>query len=182
MPQSPKPTISRRLAAQHEGVYLRLVALTRQAEAQGQRRPELGVPEPVRVLAEAALFDARVFHQPRPSARLLPAAAPHYGALAAQLAAALAELVAFEARHSGWDDSLKAFLWRVAGPPLPIGRLRPKLDSKTYATNRQESRDLRDKLARQIQALKRSHEPDELKARAYPPRPTPSASALPRVR
>lgn len=182
MPQSPKSTISRRLAAQHEGVYLRLVALTRQAEALGQRRPELGVPEPVLVLAEAALFDARVFHQPRPSARFLPAAAPHYGALAAQLASALAELVAFEARHSGWDDSLKAFLWRVAGPPLPIGRLRPKLDSKTYAANRQESRDLRDKLARHIQALKRSHEPDEPKARAYPPRPTPPAPSLPRVR
>ena len=94
-------------------------------------------------------------------------------------ATALAELVAFEARHSGWDDSLKAFLWRVAGPPLPIGRLRPKLDSKT---NRQESRDLRDKLARQIQALKRGHAPEEPKARAYPPRPTPPASALPRVR
>lgn len=182
MPQSPNPSISRRLAAQHEAVYLRLVALTRQVEALAARRPELGVPEPVRVLAEAVLFDSRVFHQPRPSARCLPAAAPHYGALAAQLASAVAALVAFEARHSGWDDRLKAFLWRVEGKSLPIQRLRPQLDSKSYASEQKQSHDLRDKLARQIQALTRGREPREIRARTYPPRPTPMSPPVPRLR
>ena len=154
-PTTPKPTISRRKADRHEALFLRLAALARQTDAVAARRPQVPVPEDVRQLAEAALYESRGFRQHRRKGGILPAA-PHYGGLSAQLGLALAEMTGFEARHTRWDGALKAQMWLVEGEPLPVRRLMPRLAAPLPPPAEDARRaaymlDLRNKLAKRIE-------------------------------
>ncbi|WEK04061.1 MAG: hypothetical protein P0Y65_18030 [Candidatus Devosia phytovorans] len=120
------PRLSRRKADLHEALHLRLIPLLRLAEGMALRRPGGLVDAQMRSLAEAALFDARGF-RPRSRHECFPHAVLHYAPLAGQLGAALADLGAFQARHSHWDGGLGAQVWDVEGSLLPVRRLMPKL-------------------------------------------------------
>ena len=167
---SSSPRLTRRRADLHEGLILRLVPLLRQVESIALRNPRAGVPDEVRALAEAALFDARMF---RSHARRekMPGAAPHYGGLAAQLAAALAELVDFENRQTQWDSQLGAFVWPVPGGSLAVRRLRPQVDHKPEAAEDAEQQQITALLERRINAITKGLDEVPVLARTYPPRP-----------
>ena len=163
MPRPPKDTITRRQADRHEALYLRLSALARQAEAVAARRPGDAVPEALRGLAETALYDSLGFRRHAGKAGLVPAA-PHYGALSAQLGEALATLVGFEARHTSWDDGLKAQMWRLDIGAMPVRRHQPRLVASLlaspatdpeYLAYKARMADLRDKLAERIDQYNR---------------------------
>lgn len=165
--------LTRRKADLHEGLTLRLVPLLRQVESIALRNPRSEVPNEIRALAEAALFDARMF---RSHARRekMPAAAPHYGALAAQLAAILAELVDFENRQTQWDSQLGAFVWPITGGSLSVRRLRPQVDHKPEAAEDAEQQQLSALLERRINAITKGLDDVPVLARTYPPRPLPA--------
>lgn len=168
-PKNPK-NLTPQTAARHEAVYLRMAALTKQAEAIAAKRPETPVPEAVRVVAEGLLFDCRPFVSRHPG-RALPVAAPLYGALAAQLGQALAGLVGFEARYTHYHPKQLCYVWRVGGEVLlPVQRLRPQLVSVEAERESAEMANIRAKLAKRIQALVRGEDRFKL-ARTYPPRP-----------
>ena len=105
---------------------LRLMPLARQADTIAAKNPRAEVPEAVRVLAEGLIYESHGFRQHRRGGGL-PVAGHHYGPLAAQLAQALAGLVAFEIRHTHWDGAAGALMWLVEGGALPVRRLAPRL-------------------------------------------------------
>jgi hypothetical protein len=167
MPRPRKHTVTRRQADRHEALYLRLVALVRQAEAVAARRPGDAVPEALRGLAESALYDSLGFRRHARRAGLVPAA-PLYGALSAQLGEALASLVGFEARHTSWDDGLNAQMWRLDTGAIPVRRHQPRLAASlagtpatdpAYLAYQARMADLRDQLALRIDQFKRRQPP-----------------------
>ena len=181
MPKIPRQTLlTRRKADAHEALFLRLSALTRQVEAMAARRPTAPVPEGLASLAEGALYEARQFAERR-QRRDLPVAAPHCGALAAQLGTALAGLVAFEARNSRWDGVLQAQLWQLKGEkvPVPVRRLRPKLDTAAQDERDSDMDQLQASIERRINALTKGRRDEPVLARTYAPRP--ATQAYPRV-
>lgn len=138
-----EPALTRARAAAHETLFIKLGALTRQAEALARSRPGGAVPPETRAAAEALLYDAHVVlvGQPRRSKRPreLPVAAETLGGLATQLGQALARLDAYEAAHSRWNAELNCYAWQVAGDPLPVRRLRPELvNAMTERETREE--------------------------------------------
>ena len=100
-----EPTLTHERAAAHETLFIKLDALTRQAEAVALRRPDAAVPAETRAAAEALLYDAgkmlgEHLHSAHPGRRNkphrgLPAAAETFAGLATQLGQALAGLDAF---------------------------------------------------------------------------------------
>ena len=181
MPTIPHQTLlTRRKADAHEALFLRLAALTKQVEAMAARRPLAPVPEQLVTLAEGALYEARQFGQRR-QRRELPVAAPHCGGLAAQLGTALAGLVAFEARHSRWDSGLKAQLWVIKGErvPVPVRRLRPKLDTAIQEARDKDMDQLQASIERRINAITKGLHDEPVLARTYAP--YPQAQSYPRA-
>lgn len=152
--------------------------LLRQVESVALRNPRAGVPNEISRLAEAALFDARAFRSPARREKM-PAAAPHYGGLAAQLAAVLAELVDFENRQTQWDSQLGAFVWPLAGGSLAVRRLRPQVDRKAEQAEDAEQQQLTAQLERRINAITKGLDDVPVLARTYPPRPL-AAQTYPR--
>lgn len=156
-PSSPSPnSISRRMAERHEAVYLRLETIARQVDAIAAKKPEGAVPEAMRGMAEAVLFESHGFRQHKRKGGLV-AAAPHYGALAVQLGAALATMVAYEARHTRYHHINQLTLWLVEGEALPVRRLQPRPARGKPAPEppRRDMADLRNKLAIRIEQYKR---------------------------
>ncbi|MGV8854954.1 MAG: hypothetical protein ACOH2L_09895 [Devosia sp.] len=181
MPKIPRQTLlTRRKADAHEALFLRLAALTKQVEAMAARRPAAPVPEGLAVLAEGALYEARQFAERR-HRRDLPVAAPHCGALAAQLATVLAGLVAFEARRSRWDGVLQAQIWQLKGEPrpVPLRRLRPKLDTAAQEGRDNDMVQLQAAIERRIKAITKGRRDEPVLARTYAPRP--ARQTYPRV-
>ena len=133
MPKPPIPKkLSPRLIERHETLFPKLQALTRTVQALSARRPGRLVPEEMRVTAEALLFEALPFSAGR--RRELPVAAPDCAGLAGQLRAALAALMAFEARHSQWDMRFGEPVWMADDPHIHrLKRLAPKPGSKAAA-------------------------------------------------
>ncbi|HQZ12169.1 MAG TPA: hypothetical protein PK286_04720 [Devosia sp.] len=118
--------ITAAMADTHEGLYLSVSALAKHAQAIAGRRGDAGLPDETRRLAEDLLFEVRPFLAGKGPNRL-PAAAPGYAGLAAQLGEALAALDAWETRHSDWSGEHKCFVWRVGdGIVLAVRRLRPQ--------------------------------------------------------
>ena len=173
MPKIPRQTLlTRRKADAHEALFLRLQALTRQVEAMAARRPTAPVPEDLASLAEGALYEVRQFAQRR-HRRDLPVAAAHFGALAAQLGTALAGLVAYEARHSRWDGVLQAQVWSLKGEsgPVPLRRLRPKLDTAAQDARDSDMDQLQAAVERRINAITKGLRDEPVSARTYAPHP-----------
>lgn len=133
MPKSPKPKkLSPRLIERHETLFPKLQALTRTVQALSARRPRRLVPEEMRVTAEALLFEALPFSAGR--RRDLPVAAPDCAGLVGQLRAALAAMMAFEARHSQWDMQFGEPVWLADDHRIhQLKRLAPKPGSKAAA-------------------------------------------------
>jgi len=130
-PKPPKP-ITLRLIERHEALFPKLQTFARQVQAQAARRPLGVVSDDLRAEAEALLFEAQPFRE-RGERGALPLAAPHLGGLAGQLSAALAALLAFEARHSQWDARANAPVWALDRGVRPLKRLMPKPGSKAAA-------------------------------------------------
>ena len=174
MPRPSSPAgVTRRKADAHEALMLRLAPLLRQVESTASRYPRAAVPDTVRSLAEAVLFDARMFRSPVQREKM-PAAAPHYAALAMQLGAALAELVTFENIHTQWDKALGAFVWLVPGATLPVRRLRPQVEHGPDAKEDNEQQQVMAMLERRINAITKGLDEVPMPARTYPPRPLPA--------
>lgn len=82
-----EPTLTRARAAAHETLFIKLGALTRQAEILARGRPGGAVPPETRAAAEALLYDAHIVlvgypgrgkrprEPPKPSAALPPSSA-----------------------------------------------------------------------------------------------------------
>lgn len=141
--------VTAQTAAQHEALYLRLVALARQVEAVAKKRPEGAVSQTMRTLAEALFFDAQRFIGRR---RALPFVAPDLAGLASQLGQALAGLEAFEAQHSFWDNAAKCFVWALPEETvLPVRRLKPKALTRPEQETAELKR-IREKLPKMIKA------------------------------
>jgi hypothetical protein len=140
--------ISAGRARLHEALVLKLEALLDELRPLAARHPEGAVGPALRATAEALLYEAARF-RPRRRREVFPAAAPTLGALAVELGQARAGLEAFELTHSAWSPKHKAFLWHVAGTPLPVARLRARADIADRAQGRAESR-LRRDLVRQV--------------------------------
>lgn len=131
MPAPPNP-LSRHLVDRHEALFPKLEALARELEALARTKPGRAVPEDKRVAAEAMLCEAQRFRPGR--GRGLVGAAPHCAGLAAQLAEALAALVAFEGRHTQWDSRVRALVWRFAPHQVvPVRRFAPRKGSRAAA-------------------------------------------------
>lgn len=142
-------TTTPELAIRHEALYLRLNPFLRQVETAASKRPDGAVPDSMRALAEAMLFDARRFSGQRGA---IPPAAPDLLGLALQLAQALAALEVFEDGHSGWDDAQKCFVWSLPqGKSVPVRRLKPKVAPKNVKVSSKMA-ELRKKLARRLDA------------------------------
>ena len=133
MPKPPIPKkLSPRLIERHEVLFPKLQALTRTMQATSARRPRSLVPEDMRVTAEALLFEALPFSAGR--RRDLPVAAPDCAGLTGQLRAALAAMMAFEARHSQWDTRFAEPVWMADDQKIHrLKRLAPKPGSKAAA-------------------------------------------------
>lgn len=131
MPKPPIPKeLSPRLIERHETLFPKLQAFTRTMQSAAARRPRGVVPEGMRVMAEALLFEALPFGTSR-QRRELPVAAPDCAGLAGQLSAALAAMVAFEARHSQWDARFAEPVWMADDHHIHrLKRLAPKPGSK----------------------------------------------------
>jgi hypothetical protein len=134
MPKPPKPRkLSPRLIERHETLFPRLQALARTMQAIAARRPRGLVSEDMRVTAEALLFEALPFSAGGRH-RDLPVAAPDCAALAGQLSAALAAMMAFEARYSQWDARFAEPVWMADDHRIRrLKRLAPKPGSKAAA-------------------------------------------------
>jgi hypothetical protein len=153
------PKVTHALAARHEALWLRLVALHRQVAAVAGRRPQAPVGRHTANVAEGLLRDALPFLA---RGDVLPMAAPDHGGLATQLGEALAELDAWEAANSAWRADLNALVWTVPGArPLPVQRLRPRLSAAAtphadpdYAQYLAKVADLRQKVARRIEQFR----------------------------
>ncbi len=133
MPKPPIPKkLSPRLIERHETLFPKLQALSRTVQALSARRPRSLVPEEMRVTAEALLFEALPFSAGR--RRELPVAAPDCAGLAGQLRAALAAMMAFEARHSQWDARFGEPVWMADDHCIHrLKRLAPRPGSKAAA-------------------------------------------------
>jgi len=143
--------ISARRAEAHETLMAQSTRLLAQAEAIAVRRPEEAVSPTIAALAGDLLFELRRLL----NARGLPAVAPDYAGLAAQLGQAVAGLEAFEARHTVWDAALGAFAWQIT-PTLrqPVARLRPHLATPTQDAARRQG-DSHRRLVRLLQVRER---------------------------
>mgnify|MGYP000627929290 CR=1 FL=1 len=120
----PMPFVTTATADRHEELHLRLSALVRHVEAIAARRAAAEPDGETLRLAEDLLYAVRPFGGRR--MRGLPAAAPTYSGLAAQLGSALASLEAFELRHTVYSPALKCVVWRVEGNDRHVvARLRP---------------------------------------------------------
>lgn len=163
------PTITRRIAEQHEALVLRLEALAARIAAVGARQPGLALGPDIRAAAEALLADCRPF---LPRLGRLPPAAPSYGGLAVQLGEVRARLESFELRHSAWDGSRKCRTWRLAGgAPLPVARLHPQPAIAEAKERDPEQSIIKKKLIRRIAVLYAEGYDDALAGR--PPRMQP---------
>lgn len=182
-PRPPKP-ITPRLIERHETLFPKLQALARRVEAQAARRPQGAVSDALRAEAEALLFEAETLVEFRAHAAL-PVAAPHLGGLAGQLRAALADLLAFEARHSHWDARANASVWALARGSRTVKRLMPRPGSRAAAqaaaraekeaqTQAAKMADLRAKLVKRLTQFRmRETIPPEA---AEPPAPAQAAA------
>lgn len=131
--------ITHTLAERHEALWLRLHTLHKDICAIAAKKPEALVGNAERATAEGLISDCRPFLK-KPVERL-PVAAQNFAGLAVQLGQVLARLDDFENRHAYWDGKRVCRVWRVAGEPLPVGRLRQEVapfELKTY-----QGRDLR---------------------------------------
>ncbi|KRA96639.1 hypothetical protein ASD83_16220 [Devosia sp. Root685] len=142
------PQITHHLAERHEALWLRLSALHKDVCAIATKKPEAPVGNTERATVEGLISDCRPFLK-KPADRL-PVAAQHFAGLALQLGQVLAMLEDFENRHAFWDGKAGCRVWRVAGPTLPMARLRaevPPFELKTY-----KGRDMREALAKLMNA------------------------------
>ncbi len=138
-------------AEQHEALHTRLADLAARTQAIATRRPEEEVPPAIGAQAESLMIEARPYLPRGDRRRGVPAAPLHYGALAVALGQVLAALDAFELRHSSWEPALKCFVWHVAGPKLPIRRLRPEIVSPyVNAVQRAESEKMHARIMRRF--------------------------------
>jgi hypothetical protein len=150
------PRVTHALATRHELLWLQLSALHAQVTAVAIRRPAAPVSVHTGNVAEALLREAIPFLA---QGQHLPMAAPDHGGLATQLSQALAGLDAWEAANMVWRSDLGAYVWRVKDKvPLPVGRLRPRLQTQDapeaepdYAAYKANVADLRNKLAKRIE-------------------------------
>jgi hypothetical protein len=129
----PSKKLTPRLIERHEALFPKLQTLTRKVQAISARRPRSLVPENMRMAAEALLFEALPFSAGRRRGEL-PVAAHDCAGLAGQLSAALAAMMAFEARHSQWDARFAEPVWMADDHQIRrLKRLAPKLGSKAAA-------------------------------------------------
>jgi len=120
------PRVTYALAERHEALWLRLKALIDQVAATAHRHPHKPVTAQTRNVAEAILGEARVF-LPRGTRERLPPAAPDWGGLLTQLGQVLAQMEAYEAQNTGWDQASGARVWRSAHDTFPVRRLAPRI-------------------------------------------------------
>lgn len=170
MPKPIPAKLSRRQVLRQEAVFAKLVSLSGQVKAAARQRQGKNVPDDLRRAAEAVLFEVEFF---RPQKRKpFPRAAADRSGLAAQLAEALAALIAFEARHTGWDARFDEPVWLVEGAAMRVRRLLPRPGSRAAAKAEARARaakaeraarmaELRHKLVRRMEQFKdRAGAPD----------------------
>ncbi|PXA99173.1 hypothetical protein DMC47_04830 [Nostoc sp. 3335mG] len=114
-----------------EALFEKLAALTKKVKASARQGPGLAPSDEVRALAGSLLFEVEVFRPQR--SKIFPHPGPDHAGLAAQLAEALGVLVAFEARHTGWDARFQEPVWLVDGAVMRVRRLRPRPGSRAAA-------------------------------------------------
>lgn len=144
----PLPQISFFLAERHESLWLRLSALHKDICAIAAKKPEAPVGRTERATVEGLICDCRPFLK-KPGGRL-PVAAETFGGLAVQLGQVLAMLEDFENRHAFWDGKAGCRVWRVAGPALPVARLRQEVPPFELKTSK--GRDMREALVKLMNA------------------------------
>lgn len=166
------------MAERHEALFLALAALHKDVIALGAKKPGATVPEGLRVTVEGLLSDCAPFARRR--GERLPVAAGDMAGLAAQLGQALALLEAFESRHTVTDERFNCRMWRVAGPDLPVMRLKPPAAA---LQRRVDMADVRQKLAERIDGRNRAIYQEGFKAglaaRQGPPSDIPRAGGAP---
>ena len=142
------PQISHFLAERHEALWLRLSTLHKDICAIAAKKPEAPVGNTERATVEGLISDCRPFLK-KPADRL-PVAAQTFSGLAVQLGQVLAALEDFENRHAFWDGKARCRVWRVAGPTLPVARLRAEVPPFELKTSK--GRDMREALAKLMDA------------------------------
>lgn len=150
---APLPQISHPLAERHEALWLRLSTLHKDICAIAAKKPEAPVGNTERATAEGLISDCRPYLR-KPVDRL-PVAAETFAGLAVQLGQVLALLEDFENRHAYWHGKHACRVWRVAGEPLPVARLRQEVapfELKTF-----KGRNMREELAKLMAAQDSSH-------------------------
>lgn len=175
--------LSSALATRHEALVIRLTALHRDVSTLATRRGKAPLAEQVRILAEGLISDCAPFLE---RGHRLPVASPDLDGLCVQLGQVLAQLEAYERRHTVWDGEKSAWLWQLHAGHQPVLRLKPQ--SKAAAPKPSTGHfgeSLREKLERMI--LIRRNQAYELgfvagrAARIGPPAPAgyaePDASA-----
>ena len=174
---APLPQITHTLAERHESLWLRLSTLHKDICAIAAKKPEALVGHTERATAEGLISDSRPFLSTR--REKLPVAAESFSGLAVQLGQVLAQLEDYENRHAYWDGKQACRCWRVAGEPLPIGRLRQNVAVVKLTTRTGD--DLRAKLVQRMDNRNRQIFEDGfqkgLSARHGPPQ-TPDAEGI----
>ena len=108
----------------HEALYPRVTALLKQVERAAAKHPEQPIPPATLGVARGLFGEARkvLGRAVGPRAGLGFA---DLGGLSLGLGQLVARLEGFEAAHSGFSKKARCVVWHVAGPVLPVTRLKP---------------------------------------------------------
>lgn len=122
----PKPTtpLTPAIAEAHERLYPRVGALLAQVEKLAARSPAQPLP-PATLAVAQSLFRAARKILGREAGRIAGSAMGDLGALSVGLGQLKAALETFEAANSQWSASARCTVWRLDGPAMPVGRLKP---------------------------------------------------------
>jgi len=147
----PLPQTTIPLAERHEGLWLRLEKLHKDIAAIAAKKPDALVGDTERLAAEGLIRECRTFL--KKPIDPLPVAALHFAGLCVQLGQFLARMEDFENRHAYWDGKRNVRVWRVAGDPLPVGRLRQEVAPIELTTFK--GRDMRAELVKLMEGKER---------------------------
>ncbi|WP_417307981.1 hypothetical protein [Devosia sp.] len=118
------PPLIPETARAHEALTPRVTALLKQVERAAAKTPEAPIPVATRDVAQVLFREARKILG-REVKRWAGRAFGSLGGLSVGLGQLAAGLEAFEAAHLGYSQKAKCVVWHVAGPVLPVTRLKP---------------------------------------------------------